>query len=987
MLTPPSPENEIERLRSLYATGLLDTEPDEAFDRLTRLAQSIVGTSICLISLVDRERQWFKSRQGLDAEQTPREISFCGHAILSDDILEVPDATQDARFFDNPLVTGDPNIRFYAGAPLHGDDGYRIGTLCVIDDKPHQMTQSQRLALRDIADCIEEQIRTRQQKRAYASLQSLTRLSTEANESPQALLRRGLALGCGFLGMPFGIISRIRGNDYQVLLQVSPENTLEDGQHFELGDTYCSVTLTHGQLLTIDHMGQSRFSSHPCYRAFALESYIGTALTVAGEPYGTLNFSSPDPRVPAGFTDAEREFIELLSDWVNEVLERWRGDDLLAWQEQMLAAITRSQALFIREPGGGKAFRGLLMDILALTGSKAGVIAEVHSSTHPNDLQLQTLYACHADLPALDPAQENEISTALRGVFFASTDQHKAQAFVSGDGNSDLAAPGVRTLLGIPVIHKGRLVAVLGLTDRPDGYDESLIDALAPITGTLEQLLDAARIQEQRLDTERRLQSVIEGTRIGTWEWNMLTHAVVMNERMLEIVGYRLDELPADARAFLRSLVHPDDLRHCDRLLHQHFAGELDDYDVVVRLRHKAGHWVWAHERGRVMRWTLSGEPMLMAGTRADITEMKTADIALRDNEARYRALFELSPVGIALNDYETGLFIDVNESLLLPSGYSRDEFLGLSYWDTTPIEYETDEQRQLDSLNATGRYGPYEKEYIRKDGTRYPVLLQGMLLEDLSGRKMIWSIVEDITEPKRLARMQQEFVATVSHELRTPLTAIAGALGLVDKGVAGVLPDKAREMVAIAHKNSARLSHLIDDLLDMEKLIAGKMRFELRSYDIMALIREGLAQNSSYADQYGVQVVMAGEADNARVAVDAQRFQQVLANLLSNAIKFSTAGGTVSVSVSQHENTVRMDVVDTGSGIPVEFHDRIFSKFSQADASDTRQKGGTGLGLAICKELVERMAGTIGFESEMGRGSVFYVEFPLANAAPALDR
>ena len=172
--------------------GLLDTEPDEAFDRLTRLAQSIVGTSICLISLVDRERQWFKSRQGLDAEQTPREISFCGHAILSDDILEVPDATQDARFLDNPLVTGDPNIRFYAGAPLHCDDGYRIGALCVIDDKPHQMTPAQRLALRDVADCIEDQIRNRQQKRAYASLQSLTRLSTEANESPQALLRRGL---------------------------------------------------------------------------------------------------------------------------------------------------------------------------------------------------------------------------------------------------------------------------------------------------------------------------------------------------------------------------------------------------------------------------------------------------------------------------------------------------------------------------------------------------------------------------------------------------------------------------------------------------------------------------------------------------------------------------------------------------------------------------------------------------------------------------
>ncbi|MGP4845055.1 PAS domain S-box protein [Marinobacter sp. 1Y8] len=981
MLAPQEPADEIERLRSLYATGLLDSAPDEAFDRLTRLARSIVGSRICLISLVDHDRQWFKSRQGLDAEQTPREISFCGHAILSDDILEVPNASQDERFADNPLVTGDPNIRFYAGAPLHGDDGFRIGTLCVIDDKPHVMTAEQRASLRDIADCIEEQIRNRQHKRFNASLQSLIRLSSETDASPKALLRRGLALGCELLGMPFGIISHIRGNDYEVLLQVSPENTLEDGQHFELGDTYCSVTLAQGQMLTIDHMGRSSYSGHPCYRAFSLESYIGTAMTVAGKPYGTLNFSSPDPRVPAGFSDTERDFIQLLADWMVEVLDRWQGKDLLKWQEQMLAAITRSQANFIREPGRGLAFNGLLADTVALTGSQAGLIAEVHSTLHTDDLQLRTLYACHANSPTLEPVLEAQISTALCKAFTASSSQQAAQALWLDNGGPETGKPAVRTLLGIPVIHKDRLVALIGLVDNAEGYSDELIGALAPVTGAIEQLLDAARAQEQRLDTERRLQSVIESTRIGTWEWNLLSDTIVMNERMLDIVGYRSDEVPDDVRGFLRELLHPDDLQRCDEVLRQHFTGELDDYDVVVRLRHKAGHWVWAHERGRVMRWTLKGEPMLMAGTRTDITEKKTADIALQDNEARYRALFELSPVGIALNDYETGVFIDVNDALLLPSGYSRSEFLGLSYWDTTPKEYEADEQRQLDSLNKTGRYGPFEKEYIRKDGSRYPVLLQGMLLEDLSGRKMIWSIIEDITEPKRLVRMQQEFVATVSHELRTPLTAIAGALGLVEKGVAGVLPDRARDMVTIAYKNSERLSHLIDDLLDMEKLVAGKMRFELRSCDIMTLIQDGVAQNSSYADQYGVQVVVTGDAGNARIAVDVQRFQQVLANLLSNAIKFSEGGGVVTVTVSRSEDKVRMEVIDGGAGIPAEFLDRIFNKFSQADASDSRRKGGTGLGLAICKELVERMSGTIGFDSELGRGSVFYVAFPVASS------
>ena len=159
MLTPAIPANERQRLKALRDMKVLDTPPEERFDRVTRLARQVFGTQIALVSLVDENRQWFKSRQGLDATETPRDISFCGHAILDDKILVINDAVQDERFCDNPLVCGDPNIRFYAGYPLAAPDGSRVGTLCIIDDKPREITKDELRMLRELGRMIEEELR------------------------------------------------------------------------------------------------------------------------------------------------------------------------------------------------------------------------------------------------------------------------------------------------------------------------------------------------------------------------------------------------------------------------------------------------------------------------------------------------------------------------------------------------------------------------------------------------------------------------------------------------------------------------------------------------------------------------------------------------------------------------------------------------------------------------------------------------------------
>jgi diguanylate cyclase (GGDEF)-like protein len=158
MISPRIPASEADRLDSLRALALLDTLPEDRFDRITRLAARIFDVPIALVSLVDSDRQWFKSKFGLEGDGSPREHSFCGHAILDTDVLHVPDATKDERFHDNPHVTGHPNVRFYAGCPIAAPDGALVGTVCVIDDQPREFDRRDREALEDLAAIVEQEL-------------------------------------------------------------------------------------------------------------------------------------------------------------------------------------------------------------------------------------------------------------------------------------------------------------------------------------------------------------------------------------------------------------------------------------------------------------------------------------------------------------------------------------------------------------------------------------------------------------------------------------------------------------------------------------------------------------------------------------------------------------------------------------------------------------------------------------------------------------
>jgi PAS domain S-box-containing protein len=376
------------------------------------------------------------------------------------------------------------------------------------------------------------------------------------------------------------------------------------------------------------------------------------------------------------------------------------------------------------------------------------------------------------------------------------------------------------------------------------------------------------------------------------------------------------------------------------------------------------------------LTWSLSDRRERALGLANDMT------LQFREVAAHTQAIVDNVIDGIVTID-ERGIVGSLNRSAERIFGYMAGEVISRNVSMLMPEPYRSQHDAYLHSYLTTGtaRIIGIGREVVglRKDGGSFPMELSVSELHH-GGQRMFIGVVRDLTDRKQSERMKSEFVSTVSHELRTPLTAIAGALGLLAGGALGALPEQAKGLLDIALANSQRLTSLVNDLLDMEKIAAGKLQFDMRAHLLDALVAQAVSANQSYAIQHQVRCVVTAQAGDALVWADSARLLQVLSNLLSNAAKFSPAGGTVEIAAQRSAERVRVSVRDHGPGVPAAFRDRIFLKFSQADSSDTRLKGGTGLGLAISKELIEHMGGSIGFDSVEGQGASFFFELPNYN-------
>lgn len=357
--------------------------------------------------------------------------------------------------------------------------------------------------------------------------------------------------------------------------------------------------------------------------------------------------------------------------------------------------------------------------------------------------------------------------------------------------------------------------------------------------------------------------------------------------------------------------------------------------------------------------------------------------LLLRDfqMQRRFWGLFELAPFGIGLYSTETGG--------LLRSNNSFDDMFGKSANDLAFFRSGCDRAGRerpegfdiLYILRKNLRFTGLEGYFPLPEAGPTPLLLHGLTLDSPNGEPVIWLIAEDLSEKKKAERVKNEFISTVSHELRTPLTSIAGSLGLLANEAVGELPPQAARLAEIAHRNTLQLTFLINDLLDIEKLMAGKLEFAVTDCPVEPLIQECAEQIENFSEEKRIRLTI-GHLDAVVVKADAARLSQALNNLLSNAIKFSSPNDPVEIYTEVSPDTVRICVRDQGPGVPLEFHDRIFERFSQADSSDRRLKGGTGLGLAITRELMRAMGGDVGFHSEPGAGACFWLSLPLNRPA-----
>jgi len=452
-----------------------------------------------------------------------------------------------------------------------------------------------------------------------------------------------------------------------------------------------------------------------------------------------------------------------------------------------------------------------------------------------------------------------------------------------------------------------------------------------------------------------------------------------LNPKWEATLGWTLDELRS--RPFIE-FVHPDDLEATIREAGRLLRDSTITVDFENRYRHKRGHWV-------PLSWVAAVKGSTFFATARDMTTHRAREAELASTGTRLRTIIDTAVDAIITID-DRGAIRQVNPAVTRLFGYEPEELKNQNVSLLLPSPDREQDDGYLASDQRTG-----EKRLIgvgrdvtalRKDGTSFSAELS--LGEfHIEGDRFFTGILRDISERKRLERLQSEFVSTVSHELRTPLTSIRGSLGLVANGLAGEITASAKEYIDIALSNSDRLIRLINDILDMEKMQSGRMKFQMKAVDLNAAVNAAMAANEAFATAHGTWIVRLDDGASGEVVADEDRLAQVLTNLLSNAAKFSSRGDTIEVSVSQVCEHMRVTIRDYGPGVPEEFRSRIFQRFAQADGSSSRQKGGTGLGLSICKAIIERMRGRIDFEPAPGRGTCFFFELPRVAPLGELDR
>jgi PAS domain S-box-containing protein len=352
----------------------------------------------------------------------------------------------------------------------------------------------------------------------------------------------------------------------------------------------------------------------------------------------------------------------------------------------------------------------------------------------------------------------------------------------------------------------------------------------------------------------------------------------------------------------------------------------------------------------------------------------------LQQSERRVRTIVETMPTGLVIINKE-GTVESINPATEKMFHYDISALSGKPVQQLFPKAAASGVEDLLQMLLTKGKGHILELEAAKADGETFPVELSVNEFEAFEGARYMLVIL-DISERREVERIKQEFVSMVSHELRSPLTSVQGFLSMLAEDIYGGLNDQGKKSVSLAERSVTRLIKLINDLLDIDKLEAGRLRMSFKHSSMDQVVERAFDSVHNLAQIEKIELEKTGAS--AQLIADPDRLVQVLVNLLSNAIKYSPSKSKITVDITTTTTFTEVKVIDRGAGIPAKYHQSIFERFEQVNTPDRAQKGGSGLGLAICKAIVEQHGGQMGLTSEEGKGSTFW--FKLPESPPGYD-